>query len=215
MMLDGAPGMAMLGCAALTPTYIVTSVAAVMWCSCLTTKEGCVRYRRARVAGGTFFFTVNLADRSRSLLTEHVAVLRDVVGVVKRRHPFCIVAWVVLPEHMHAVWAMPADNGDYSMRWMLIKQRFSKAIALREGVCASKRRNGERDIWQRRFWEHQIRNDVDLQRHVDYVHINPVKHGYVARASDWAYSSIHRYIRCGDMAVDWACVPDESVRHGE
>ena len=164
-----------------------------------------MRYRRAQAPGGTFFFTVNLADRSSSLLTERIAALRHAVAVVKHRHPFHIVAWVVLPEHMHAVWRMPAADGNYSMRWMLIKQIFSKAVEARSVASASKRRKGEREIWQRRFWEHQIRNDLDLQHHVDYVHINPVKHGYVTRASDWAYSSIHRYIRRGDISPDWAC----------
>lgn len=174
-----------------------------------------MRYRRVKKTGGTFFFTVNLADRRSMLLTDCIASLREAVRTVKLRHPFHIHAWVVLPEHMHAIWTMPGEDDDYSMRWMLIKQRFSRAIASHERVNASKRRKGERGVWQRRFWEHQIRNDIDLAHHVDYVHINPVKHGYVERASAWPYSSIHRYIRQGDLAPDWACDPGLHERAGE
>jgi putative transposase len=172
-----------------------------------------MQYRRIRTPGGTYFFTVNLANRNSALLTERVHVLREAVGVVKQRHPFQILAWVVLPEHMHAIWTLPADDADYSRRWMLIKQRFARHIE-HTHVSATTRR-GERDIWQRRFWEHCIRNEQDLARHVDYVHINPVKHGYVQRASEWPYSSIHRYIRQGLLTADWACEPDAVIRGGE
>jgi putative transposase len=106
-------------------------------------------------------------------------------------------------------------DGDYSMRWMLIKQRFSRAIESHDVASASRQRKGERVIWQRRFWEHQIRDDTDLERYVDYVHINPVKHGYVKRASEWPYSSIHRCIRRGELAADWACEPDLKGGAGE
>jgi len=121
-----------------------------------------MRYRRVKIPGGTFFFTVNLADRRSTLLTDCIASLREAVRTVKLRHPFHIHAWVVLPGHMHAIWTMPGEDDDYSMRWMLIKQRFSRAIASHERVNASKRRKGERGVWQRRFWEHQIRDDIDL-----------------------------------------------------
>ena len=174
-----------------------------------------MRYRRVKIPGGTFFFTVNLADRRSMLLTDCIASLREAVRTVKLRHPFHIHAWVVLPEHMHAIWTMPGEDDDYSMRWMLIKQRFSRAIASHERVNASKRRKGERGVWQRRFWEHQIRDDIHLGHHMDYVHINPVKHGYVERASAWPYSSIHQYIRRGDLAPDWACDPDLHELAGE
>jgi putative transposase len=174
-----------------------------------------MRYRRAAAAGGTYFFTVNLADRCSRLLIDRVDDLRDGVRAVKQRHPFDIVAWVVLPEHLHAVWTLPASDADFSTRWMLIKAAFSRRVDKTESIPASRRTKGERGLWQRRFWEHQIRDDGDLQRHVDYVHFNPVKHGHARRASDWPYSSIHRYIRAGDVAGDWAAAPEDDLAAGE
>lgn len=163
-----------------------------------------MRYRRANVPGGTYFFTVNLSDRSSRLLADRVDDLRNVVRMVKQRHPFEILGWVVLPDHLHAVWALPPEDADFSTRWMLIKGGFARRIEPGEFVRSSRKRKGERGIWQRRFWEHQIRDDADLERHLDYIHINPVKHGCVSRASDWPWSSIHRYIRSGDLSPDWA-----------
>jgi putative transposase len=173
-----------------------------------------MHYRRSNAEGSTYFFTVNLADRSGHLLAEKVDDLRFAVRTVKERHPFEIVAWVVLPDHLHAVWALPPGDADFPMRWALIKAGFSRRIERTETIGASRLRKGERGIWQRRFWEHRIRDESDLARHVDYVHINPVKHGHAARASDWPYSSIHRYIRNGDMAIDWAAPPGSMVATG-
>jgi putative transposase len=170
-----------------------------------TSRMTAMRYRRAHVSGGTFFFTVNLDDRSSGLLVEHIDALRHAVRAVKQRHAFQIDAWVVLPDHMHAVWTPPPGDADFSTRWMLIKAGFSRAIGRGERIRRSRVSNGERGIWQRRFWEHQINDEADLANHVDYVHINPVKHGHSARASDWPYSSIHRYIRQGHLNADWAC----------
>ena len=163
-----------------------------------------MRYRRTKVAGGTYFFTVNLADRSRRLLTEHIDLLRNSVKRVKYRHPFESVAWVVLPEHLHAVWTLPPGDADFSTRWLLIKAAFSRGIPREDHVPVASLRKGERSIWQHRFWEHFVRDEDDLHRHIDYVHFNPVKHGYAERAGLWPYSSIHRYIRQGVLAPDWA-----------
>lgn len=174
-----------------------------------------MQYRRARVTGGTYFFTVNLANRSSRLLVEHVDRLCDAVRVVKRRRPFEIVAWVILPDHMHAIWSLPEGDADFSGRWSLIKAGFSRAISRTEGVSPSRRGKRERGVWQRRFWEHLIRDDNDLRRHVDYVHINPVKHGHVERASDWPHSSIHRYIKAGWVTAEWASDPDGGGIGGE
>jgi putative transposase len=174
-----------------------------------------MRYRRATAAGGTYFFTVNLADRSSHLLVNRVDDLRTSVSIVKQRHPFEIVAWVVLPDHMHAVWTLPPDDADFSTRWMLIKAGFSRRIEHGEFIRTSRRSKGERGIWQRRFWEHQIRDDNDLKRHVDYIHFNPVKHACATRASDWQYSSIHRYIRSGAIPPDWAASPGTDMAVGE
>ena len=174
-----------------------------------------MRYRRARTAGGTYFFTVNLANRSSHLLVERVDDLRNAVRVVKQRHPFDIVAWVVLPDHMHAIWTLPAEDADFSTRWMLIKGAFARRCTPGEALGASRSSKGERGIWQRRFWEHQIRDEDDLQRHVDYIHINPVKHGHAARAADWPWSSIHRGIRAGELTSDWAASADMLPSVGE
>ena len=162
-----------------------------------------MHYRRVRVAGGTYFFTVNLADRSCRLLVERIHELRAAVQTVKRRHPFVIDAMVVLPEHLHTVWTLPESDADYSTRWGLIKAAFSRSIAAGECPHRSRTARGERGIWQRRFWEHTIRDDADLCRHIDYIHYNPVKHGYVTRPVEWPFSSIHRHIRAGDLPADW------------
>ena len=162
-----------------------------------------MRYRRADVKGGTYFFTVNLAQRHLCLLSDHVEILRAAVKTVKQRHPFRIDAFVVLPDHLHAIWTLPSDDADFATRWMLIKSAFSHCIAINERRSASRISKGERGIWQRRYWEHLIRDDADFERHVDYVHYNPVKHGHVSQASEWPYSSIHRYIKAGIIANDW------------
>ena len=121
-----------------------------------------MRYRRALIPGASYFFTVNLADRSARLLVERIADLREVVRDVRRAHPFEIVAWVVLPDHLHAVWTLPDGDADYATRWGLIKAGFSRRIPKGERIRASRARKGERGIWQRRFWEHLIRDDRDL-----------------------------------------------------
>jgi putative transposase len=156
-----------------------------------------MKYIRAWLPGGTYFFTVNLAERSRTLLVDHVDHLRDTVRKVKQAHPFDIVAWVVLPDHLHAVWTLPKDDDDCATRWALIKAGFSRGIPSGERISASRQTKGERGIWQRRYWEHLIASEDDLWRHVNYVHANPVKHGYVMQVQQWPYSSIHRYIRQG------------------
>lgn len=174
-----------------------------------------MQYRRTRQEGGTYFFTVNLADRSSRLLIDQVDLLRDSVRKVKQRHPFEVLGWVVLPDHMHAMWTLPAGDGDCATRWMLIKAGFSRSIAHDEHIRPSRKRKGERGIWQRRFWEHLILDEGDLQRHLDYIHINPVKHGYVDKASDWPYTTLHRYIRNGQLPIDWGASPDSLLRFGE
>ncbi len=165
-------------------------------------------YRRYRIDGGTYFFTVNLAERKRSLLTERIDTLRDAFRVVKNAHPFEIDAVVVLPEHLHTIWTLPQGDDDFSLRWRQIKSAFSRVIEKDERIFNSRLRKQERGVWQRRFWEHAIRDEEDFNRHVDYIHINPVKHGYVQRAADWRFSSFHRYVRLGILPADWAGVED-------
>ncbi|MDU8943456.1 REP-associated tyrosine transposase [Ovoidimarina sediminis] len=163
-------------------------------------------YRRARIPGGAYFFTVALEDRSQTTLVDHVDALRAVYAQTKAERPFRCDAFVVLPDHLHAVWTLPEGDADFSMRWRIIKARFSQAVSRRVGGfhrSASKRRKGELGIWQRRFWEHCIRDEADHQAHVRYCWLNPVKHGHAARAAEWPYSSIHRDIRAGRVDPEW------------
>lgn len=151
-------------------------------------------YIRPRAKGASIFFTVTLQARGTRVLVDHVARLREAVAVTKAERPFQIDAWVVLPDHLHCVWTLPGGDGDFSTRWRLIKARFSRALPagnLRPSHIARL----ERGIWQRRFWEHHIRDEEDMATHVNYCWVNPVKHGFVARPEEWPYSSIHWDLR--------------------
>jgi putative transposase len=161
-------------------------------------------YRRARVPGGTYFFTVNLLERHpNDLLTRHVDILRDAVRRVRQRYPFHIDAWVLLPDHLHAIWTLPPGDDDYSGRWRFIKQCFSRGLYPVEYRSEVRQRRGERGIWQRRFWEHTIRDQRGFDQRFHYIHHNPVKHGFVQRPGDWPYSSFHRAVRQGIYPADW------------
>jgi putative transposase len=161
-------------------------------------------YRRNFIAAGSFFFTVNLAERRLRLLTEHIDELRSALRQTRQNHPFTIDAIVVLPDHLHAVWTLPEGDADFAKRWRLIKSAFSRSLATRERISDSRAAKGERGIWQRRYWEHTIRDENDFSRHLDYIHINPVKHGLVSRVRDWPYSSFHRLVKLGIYPEDWA-----------
>jgi putative transposase len=162
-----------------------------------------VNYRRNLVPGGTFFFTVALANRHSSALVEHVASLRQAFQKTRVEKPFEIDAIVILPEHLHVIMTLPAGDSDYSGRWRRVKSRFTRAI-VSSGAFIARDSRGEYQLWQRRFWEHTIRDDCDFARHVDYIHCNPVKHDLVRRATDWPHSSFHRYVREGVLPRDWA-----------
>ena len=162
-------------------------------------------YRRAWHPGGTYFFTVNLLQRQgNDLLVRHIEQLRAAVKSVQQRHPFEIHGWVVLPDHLHCVIELPAGDADFATRWRLIKMEFSKSLSRSEAVSEVRQRRGERGIWQRRFWEHLIRDERDFQAHMDYVHINPFKHGLVERVADWPHSTFHRCVERGIYPPDWA-----------
>jgi putative transposase len=161
-----------------------------------------VLYRRNRVPGGTYFFTVTLNDRRSCALVDHIDALRDAFRFSRRERPFDVDAIVILPDHLHAIMTLPAGDADFSSRWRRIKGLFTRHIAKTEGL--SPNASGEYPLWQRRFWEHTIRDDEDFVRHVDYIHINPVKHGHATRARDWPYSSFHRYVREDILPADWA-----------
>ena len=160
-------------------------------------------YRRAKIKGGSYFLTLNLMDRKQDLLTQHIDLLRQSIRKVKQSHPFHIDAIVVLPDHIHILMTLPADDYDYSKRIMLLKSAFSRQLPKTESISRSRSSKAERGIWQRRFWEHFIRDEKDYINHVNYIHYNPVKHGYVARPVDWLYSSIHSYIRNGVLKSNW------------
>ena len=161
-------------------------------------------YRRVWHPGGTYFFTVNLLQRRcNDLLTRRIDLLRNVVRSVRSRHPFHIHGWVVLPEHLHCVVELPTGDADFATRWRLIKMNFSKALPKIERLSAVRVSRGERGIWQRRYWEHLIRDDADFQAHMDYVHFNPVKHGWVTRVADWPYSTFHDCVKKGFYPLDW------------
>jgi putative transposase len=165
-------------------------------------------YRRNPVAGGCYFFTANLADRRLRLLTEHIESLRAAFRLTRRRHPFAIDAIVVLPDHLHAIWTLPKGDSDFAVRWALIKASFSRELPRGEFVSLSRLRKRERGIWQRRYWEHTIRDEEDFAQHVDYIHFNPVKHGHVEHAAAWPYSSFHRLARLGFYPASWAGAPE-------
>ena len=161
-------------------------------------------YRRARISGATYFFTVALANRAASTLTDEIEALREAYAATRTERPFICDAFVVLPDHLHAVWTLPEGDADFSTRWRLIKTRFVRAIGATGARSRSKRFKQERGVWQRRFWEHCIRNEADYVMHVQYCWGNPVRHEFVDRAVDWPYSSIHRDIRLGRVAAEWS-----------
>lgn len=162
-------------------------------------------YRRIWHPGGTYFFTVNLLQRQGNcLLVEQIQALREAVKKVKVTYPFEIHAWVVLPEHMHCIIELPDHNADYATRWRLIKSYFSKSLPKIEYQSNVRILRKERGIWQRRYWAHLITDEKDYQAHMDYVHINPVKHGLVSEVKSWPYSTFHRYVAMGVYPENWA-----------
>lgn len=138
------------------------------------------------------------------MLVKHINLLKENIRTVKQRHPFDIHAWVVLPDHMHCIIELPENDADFPLRWRLIKMGFSKSLPANERLSAVRKRRGERGIWQRRYWEHLIKDEEDYRVHMDYVHINPVKHGLSKEVSDWPHSTFHRLVREGVYPIDWA-----------
>lgn len=160
-------------------------------------------YRRAKVECGLYFFTVVLADRSSNLLLREIDRFRDCYQSTSQKQPFETVAICILPDHLHTIWHLPERDTDYSSRWSSIKSGFSRGLPADAQRSDSKTAKREKGIWQRRFWEHAIRDERDLTRHIDYIHFNPVKHGLVPRVCDWPHSSFHRYVANGSLPKDW------------
>jgi putative transposase len=161
------------------------------------------RYRRAKIQGGTYFFTVTLADRSSDLLVRHIDLLRQSYAAAQELYPFETVAICVMPDHVHAVWTLPPEDANFPLRWSLIKSKFSRGLPSKPERTTSKVAKREKGIWQRRYWEHAIRDDADLARHIDYIHFNPVKHGHVSKVCDWPHSSFGRFVSRGLLPADW------------
>ena len=167
-------------------------------------------YRRSHVAGASYFFTVNCSMRhDNQLLVEQVDLLRTVFHKVKTEHPFHVDAIVILPDHLHCIWTLPPGDANYKTRWALIKAGFSRQLPVEENRSLSRVKRGERGIWQRRYWEHLIRDEQDYRRHVDYIHWNPVKHGAVKQVIDWPYSSFHKHVHQSIYPVDWVGKADD------
>ena len=171
-------------------------------------------YRRAWCPGGTYFFTVNLLERGKNdLLVRHIDLLKDRIRSVKQRYPFEIHAWFVLPEHMHCIIELPENDTDFPTRWRLMKMGFSKSLPKGERLSPVRIKRGERGIWQRRYWEHLITSDEDYRAHMDYVHINPAKHGLVKKVIDWPHSTFHRLANTGAYPDGWAGGNEETLNY--
>ena len=169
-------------------------------------------YRRLFVPGAAWFFTVNLQERHNNhLLVENLDLLRAAFTYVKERKPFRIDAVVIMPDHLHCIWTLPSEDGDYPIRWNMLKGYFSHAIPQGEKISTSRRQRRERGLWQRRYWAHLLTDQNDFNCHVDYVHWNPVKHGRVKQVVDWPHSSFHRYVKEGVYPADWAHSGDFDV----
>jgi putative transposase len=167
-------------------------------------------YRRLRQPGGTFFFTLVTFERQCLFDSdESRRLLHAAIAAVKSESPFSIDGCVLLPDHLHAIWTLPGGDSDYSVRWGKIKKLFTTSFLEAGGVdrvvSQSRMANHRRGVWQRRFWEHCIRDDRDYTQHLAYIHFNPVKHGYVGCPHSWPYSSFHRHVQLGNVDQDWSC----------
>ncbi len=165
-----------------------------------------MNYRRVFSAGGTYFFTLVTYQR-RPIFNNSQAIemFQSAIQYTFDRHPFTMVASVILPDHMHFIWTLPPDDIDYSTRWRLIKSHFTHHWCPKEKISqfATRATKGQKDVWQSRFWEHLIRDEKDLYRHIEYIHFNPVKHGLVNSPSEWKYSSFDTYLRSGVYPKEW------------
>ena len=188
-----------------------------MLCCSATQQNGynlIVKHRRTNALGSAFFFTVVTFDRRKIFTNEQtVALLRRAIVVVQARRPFKVEAAVILPDHFHMIWRLPEGEDDYATRWRLIKSYFTHRWP---GACdypttPSRQSKGERAVWQRRYWEHLIRDEADWRRHVDYIHYNPVKHGLARAPGAWQYSSFHTFVKQGHYSSDWGAGEEVDV----
>lgn len=163
-------------------------------------------YRRAFQAGGNFFFTVVTHHRAPFFSKEaNVEILRSSFKREMKRRPFTLEAMVVLPDHLHCLWLLPEGDADYSSRWREIKKSTTQQLSVNRNY------RSEGDVWQRRYWEHKIRDAEDWRIHMDYIHYNPVKHGYVSEPGMWKYSSFLKWVKCGVYDVNWGRVEPDNI----
>jgi putative transposase len=173
-------------------------------------------YRRFYQPNATWFFTVNLAERKNNrLLVDNIELLRECFRYVKQRKPYHVDAIVILPDHLHCIWTLLPDDNNYSVRWNMLKGRFSRAIDKGERISTSRLNRRERGIWQRRFWVHLVTDQEDYNRHIDYIHWNPVKHGIVQHVIDWPHSSFHQFVEQGIYPAAWGYSGNFEIEVGE
>ena len=174
-------------------------------------------YIRNQKSGAAYFFTINLYDRQSDLLITHINELRQAYQKVQQTMPFTTDAIVILPDHIHALWTLPDNDTDYPTRIRLFKSHFTRQLPahLKHTNNRSRKRQKESGIWQRRYWEHTIQDDMDFNRHMDYIHYNPVKHAHAASPADWEYSTFRREVKSGHYDLDWAGSDGAELDFGE
>lgn len=157
---------------------------------------------------------MTLRDRQSDNLVRHVDALREAFRHTQSVRSFAMPCVVILPDHLHAIWHLPDGDADFGGRWRIIKSHFVQALT-QDGVVIERNTSGEAICWQRRFWEHTIRNEADFQAHADYIHFNPVKHGLCMRPIGWPYSSLHQFVARGELSAHWTCTPNDTLQPGE
>jgi putative transposase len=165
-----------------------------------------MQYRRVFIPGNCYFFTLVTQGRRKIFMDEtNVEMLREACRQVMKKRPFIMEAAVILPDHLHCIWTLPPHDADFPTRWRLIKTWFTKHEDNEYKIkpTLSRIKKGEQAIWQHRYWEHLLRDELDFEQHVHYIHYNPVKHGYVNKPADWKYSSFHRYVKQGIISKKW------------
>jgi putative transposase len=178
-------------------------------------------YRRIYTGGNIYFFTLVMYRRQAILCHDDIrTALRSGIMETRKTHPFKVDAWVLMPDHLHCIWTLPENDINFSTRWAMIKRYVTKQCCAEkyqrdEWLNKSRVKRKESTLWQRRFWEHQIRDDQNFQRHFDYLHFNPVKHGYVNSVKEWEFSSFHRYVKNEIYTENWGGVGNIEDDFGE
>jgi len=168
-------------------------------------------YLRAHIPGGTYFFTLTTLGRQPVLLQPAIRrALKQAIDLTRQRYPFHVDAWVLLPDHLHCIWTLPEADDQYGMRWSMIKRHVTQTTSFHGSTTPSRKTRREGGLWQRRFWEHVIRDEEDFERHADYIHWNPIKHGLAKTVAEWPYSTFHHYVRQGVYAPDWGGFTERS-----